>query len=114
MQLWQNNLCCYAALVDYSTKQVFLEGHISKQHEAKMGSLAGEAFQCWKQEGHPGWILDDRDSSILDEMQHREVGFAARPIHHKQWLLYVHLSTSLAYIYRQILMRLLPQRLNNC
>lgn len=46
---------------------------MDKQHEARMMSLAGEAFQCWKQEGHPGWLLDDRDSSILDEMHQREV-----------------------------------------
>lgn len=53
--------------------KVFLEGHTSKQVEDRMVHLAGQAFHCWKQEGHPGWSLDDRDSSMLDEMHHRDV-----------------------------------------
>ena len=46
---------------------------MGKQQQAQMRALAAEAFQCWKQEGHPGWTLDDRDSSMLDEMHQREV-----------------------------------------
>ena len=46
---------------------------MGKQQQAQMIALAGEAFQCWKQDGHPGWSLDDRDSDMLDDMLQREV-----------------------------------------
>jgi len=60
---------CCAVLVQLSGgpggSQFVLAAHASSDQLARMNELAAEAFQRWKQAGHPGWSVTEADSDTF-------------------------------------------------